>query len=177
MDQLLYKYLVLHKNLSIPQLGSFVIKNAQSHFDSATGLLHAPRPMIFFTDGIIPMSEKLFFDFLSIEMGVDEVTAIKQFHDYAYQLRKDLLENRKVAIEGIGTLTKEEDESILFNPANDLSELFPPVQNATAMISATDGDESDMDDASGVTAETDQWWIYAIILLIIGGGALLYYYI
>src|SRR6478752_9501230 len=132
MDQQLYKYLVLHKNLAIPQLGSFVVKNEASHFESTTGLLHAPKPVIHFTDASIPMSEKFFFDFLSAEMGIDEVTAIKQFHDYVYQLRKDLQDNRTVVVGGIGTLTKGEDELVSFNPAHDISELLPPVQKAEA---------------------------------------------
>ena len=174
MDQQLYKYLVLHKNLAIPQLGSFVIKNEPSHFDSTTGLLHAPKPVIHFTDGIIPMSEKFFFDFLSSEMGIDEVAAIKQFHDYAYQLRKDLQENRVVAVGGIGTLAKGEDELVSFNPAHDISELLPPVQKAEA-IPVTDVYDSEK--ISDIEETKDQWWVYALVLLIIGLGALLYYYI
>lgn len=174
MDQQLYKYLVLHKNLAIPQLGSFVIKNEPSHFDSATGLLHAPKPVIHFTDGTVPMSEKFFFDFLSSEMGIDEVSAIKQFHDYAYQLRKDLQENRFVAVGGIGTLAKGEDELVSFNPARDISELLPPVQKAEA-IPVTD--VYDSEEISDIEETKDQWWVYALVLLIIGLGALLYYYI
>jgi hypothetical protein len=177
MDQQLYKYLVLHKNLAIPQLGSFVVTTQQSHFDSTTGLLHAPKPVIHFTDTSIPMSEKFFFDFLSAEMGIDEVTAIKQFHDYAYQLRKDLQENRTVAVGGVGTLTKGEDELVVFNPAHNISELLPPIQKAEA-IPATDTDEAyDNDETSDMEAGNDNWWVYALVLLIIGLGALLYYYI
>jgi hypothetical protein len=176
MDQQLYKYLVLHKNLAIPQLGSFVVKNEPSHFDSTTGLLHAPKPVIHFTDGTVPMSEKFFFDFLSSEMGIDEVSAIKQFHDYAYQLRKDLQENRVVAVGGIGTLAKGEDELVSFNPAHDISELLPPVQKAEA-IPVTDTNVYDGEEISDTEEGKDQWWVYALVLLIIGLGALLYYYI
>ena len=177
MDQSLYKYLVLHKNLTIPQLGSFVVKNEPSHFDSTTGLLHAPKPVIVFTDSTIPMSEKFFFDFLSTELGIDEVTAIKQFHDYAYQLRKDLLEKRTIAVNGIGTLIKGEDEQVQFNPAHDVSVLLPPVQKADAIPASDQNDLYDADETSDTTTTNDQWWVYTLILVILGLGALLYYYV
>jgi hypothetical protein len=177
MDQQLYKYLVLHKNLAIPQLGNFVVKTEPSNYDRTTGLLHAPKPVIHFTDTSIPMSEKFFFNFLSAEMGIDEVTAIKQFHDFAYQLRKDLQENRTVAVGGIGTLTKGEDELVSFNPAHDLSELLPPVQKGEAIPATDTNDAYDSEEISDIEEGKDQWWVYALVLLIIGLGALLYYYI
>jgi hypothetical protein len=177
MDQQLYKYLVLHKNLAIPQLGSFVVTNEPSHFDSTTGMLHAPKPVIYFTDTTIPMSEKFFFDFLSAEMGIDEVTAIKQFHDYAYQLRKDLTEKKHVEVGGIGTLTKGEDELVSFNSTHDISALLPPVQKAEAIPVTDTNDAYDREEISDIEEGKDQWWVYALVLLMIGLGALLYYYI
>ncbi len=172
MDQQLYKYLVLHRNLSIPQLGSFLIKDQPAHYENATGLLHAPQPLIYFSEGVTSMSEKLFFDFLSVEMGVDEVAAIKQFHDYAYRLRENLLTSRVAEVKGIGTLIKGNDDLIVFNPANDLNYLLPPVQQGEA-ISA---DIYATDEETDTIASKDNWWVYAIILTILGLGALLYYY-
>ena len=172
MDQQLYKYLVLHRNLSVPQLGSFLIKDQPAYYENATGLLHAPRPLIYFSEGVTSMSEKLFFDFLAAEMGVDEVAAIKQFHDYAYRLRENLLTNSTAEVKGIGTLSKGEDGLIVFDPANDLTYLLPPVQEGEA-ISA---DAYTTDEEAGTVTGKDNWWVYAVILGILGLGALLYYY-
>ena len=64
MDQHLYKYLVLHDHLCIPELGSFTIKHEPANLGE-DGLLYAPKPVIQFSKGLVQMSEKLFFDFLS----------------------------------------------------------------------------------------------------------------
>jgi hypothetical protein len=172
MDQQLYKYLVLCRSLTIPQLGSFVIKNEPAYIDNSTGLLHAPKPIIVFSDGVVPKSEKLFFDFLATEMGVDEVTAIKQFHDHAYRLREELLENNTVALKGIGTLVKGEDNMVTFHATNDVAEWFPP-------LSLTPGQTADLTIEPYETIQEKgkyNWVAYAIILLVLGVGALLYYY-
>lgn len=174
MDQQLYKYLVLHRNLSIPQLGSFLIKDQPAHYENETGLLHAPRPLIYFSEGVTSMSEKSFFDFLSVEMGVDEVAAIKEFHDYAYQLRENLQVNCSAEVKGIGTLSKEENGPVVFNPANDLNYLLPPVKQGEAIISEEDAYPAD--EETNIIAQKDNWLAYAIILTILGLGALLYYY-
>ncbi len=169
MDQHLYKYLVLHKHLCIPQLGSFIIQNEPAHFDEASGLLYPPKPVISFSEGNVPVSEKLFFDFLSNEMGTDELAAIKQFHDFSYRFRNDLQENKLVVLKGAGTLSREEDGTILFSTANEITELLPPVDPGNAVMMTVSEETED-------TGKPDQWWIYAIVLVMLGIGALLYYY-
>jgi hypothetical protein len=172
MDQQLYKYLVLCRSLTIPQLGSFVIKNEPAYIDNSTGLLHAPKPIIVFSDGLVPKSEKLFFDFLATELGVDEVTAIKQFHDHAYRLREELLENNTVELKGIGTLVKGEDHVVTFQASNDLAEWFPPLSLTSDQTPALHNDSYETIEEKGKY----NWVAYALILFVLGLGALLYYY-
>ncbi|MCW3086717.1 MAG: hypothetical protein JWQ78_103 [Sediminibacterium sp.] len=128
MQHHLYKFLVLHRKLSIPQLGSFTIDNEPARFDVPSGLLFAPRPVIHFgeTPDLVP--DKVFFDFLSTEMGVEEVTAVKAFHDFAYQFRSDIQEHRLGLLPGVGRITRGGDGSLFFTPETNLLELLPPVQ-------------------------------------------------
>ncbi len=176
MDQHLYKYLVLHKQLYIPQLGSFVIKSSTARYESGSALLESPKPILYFTDEMNTISEKLFFDFLANEMSVDEVTAIKLFHDFSYRFRNDLVEKGSVELKGVGTLTKKENEKIVFQPAHNLSDLLPPVKQ-NKILPVANIENAAVETEEIVTEEKkDKWWIYAIILLILGAGALLYYY-
>jgi hypothetical protein len=78
-----------------------------ARYEERTGLLHAPGPVLIFTDGHVPFSEKTFFDFLGTEMGVDDITAIKLFHDFSYQFRNDLKEKGSAEIKGVGTQPKQ----------------------------------------------------------------------
>lgn len=177
MDQHLYKYLVLNQKLSIPQLGSFRISQESAYIDTE-GFVHPPMPVLHFTEELIPAPDKTFFYFLSEEMGVDELAAIKQFHDYEYQLRNDLELHKKISMTGIGTLSRENGTALVFEPAQDLSVLLPLVhldKNASALplVAAEQTIEEETDE----TTRRDYWWFYAIILLILGLGALAYYYL
>jgi len=176
MDQHLYKYLVLHNQLCIPQLGSFAIKSSNARYDDGSGFLHAPKPILYFTDESGSTSDKTFFDFLANEMGVDEVTAIKLFHDFSYRFRSDLVEKGSVELKGVGTLTKKEDDKIIFQPAHNLADLLPPVKHGEALPVANIENESVTEEETDTEEKKDKWWIYAIILLILGAVALLYYY-
>ncbi|MEO8174977.1 MAG: hypothetical protein ABI581_17915 [Sediminibacterium sp.] len=174
MDQYLYKYLVLHKHLNIPQLGNFAIQNTPARYDAGSGLLHSPKPVILFTAGEVAVSEKTFFEFLGNEMGVDDLTAIKLFHDFSYRFRNDLQEKGSVELKGVGVLTKHEDK-ISFQPAHDLAELLPTVKPGAGGTLITE-EESVTEDADTVEKK-DQWWVYALVLFILAGGALIVYYI
>ena len=170
MDQYLYKFLVVNGHLGIPQLGSFIIKQEPANLDTASGILYPPKPVISFSETAIPVSEKLFFDFLSNEMGIDEVSAIQQFNEFASRFRNEFQENGSVILNGVGKLKRGEDGRIAFQPATDLSAFLSPLQMVEAVLLAeTDTEQEE--------TKPDYWWFYAIILLILGLGALVYYYI
>lgn len=174
MDQHLYKYLVLHKQLCIPQLGSFTVLKQHARYDESTGLLHPPVESIVFSDGVIPMSEKLFFDFLANEMGVDDVSAIKQFHDFSYDFRNRFLENGAVELKGVGTLEKAENGDTVFIATPRYTDLFPSLNQDGSALSLPD--EVVVEEEVIEEESKDNWWVYALVLLILGAGALLFYY-
>jgi hypothetical protein len=174
MDQYLYKYLVLHKHLCIPQLGSFTVQKENARYDAHSGLLHPPVETIVFSDGVVPVSEKLFFDFLANEMGVDDVTAIKQFHEFSYDFRTRFAENGSVELKGVGLLEKNGNGHAVFTPAHRFTDLLPSLnENGAIVVSQTD---ETVEEEITEEENKDNWWVYAIALLILGAGALLFYY-
>lgn len=175
MDQHLYKYLVLHKHLNIPQLGNFVIQYQNARYEERTGILQAPRPVLVFTDGHVPASEKAFFDFLGNEMGVDDLTAIKLFHDFSYQFRNELQEKRSAEIKGVGTLSQNDGSTIVFHPAHDLSDLLPALRPGERGTAALGEDDAYMEETD-TEEKKDPWWMYALVLFMLGVGALIVYY-
>ena len=198
MQQYLYKFLVLHRKLTIPQLGSFTIDKEPARFDVSSGLLFAPKPVIHFGETIQPMSDKFFFSFLADEMGVEEVTAIREFHDFSYQFRNDIKEHRQGLLAGVGRITKGSDEALSFTQESTLLDLLPPIQLQDAlrnpgdrarMPSKKSPKQSRIEPVEQIVSETEEdseevivttykerWWIPAIILLVAGLVALLFYY-
>jgi len=128
MQQHLYKFLVLHHKLSIPQLGSFTIDKEPARFDAPSGLLFAPKPVIHFGETTEPIPDKILFDFLSAEMGVDEVTAAKEFNDFSYQFRTNIQQHSLGLMPGIGRIARGADGNLSFTPESNLLELLPPIQ-------------------------------------------------
>ncbi|MDE3253274.1 MAG: hypothetical protein KGO92_10740, partial [Bacteroidota bacterium] len=125
MDQLLYKYLVLHQNLSLPQLGSFQVVQVSARLDADTKNVYPPQPVIRFSETDNPTPNKSFYTFLAQESGMDEPAVMKQFHDFCYDLRKELTEKKEVVLAGWGKLWKGEDAGLQFEQVADLSDMLP----------------------------------------------------
>lgn len=173
MFQILHKYLVLHHQLVVPQVGLFYVEKEPATYQDDTGLLSAPRSLIHFTQKYQSGTDKLFFEFLTRETGLEEPAAIHDYLEFANRLQAELKERKTAIWKGVGTLFLADNDEIRFERATDLQELLPPV--AIAGIEAVDG--AALTDEEEAEAPKDYWWYYAIILLILGLGALAYYYI
>lgn len=186
MQQHLHKFLVLYRRLCIPHVGSFVVEETVARLDAENGLLFAPKPVIRFHEDNQPLSDKIFFNFLAEEMVVDEMTAIKEFHDFCFTARHTLQEHDMVAFAGIGRLSRREDASLLFTPETNLLDLLPPVpwernnpekpKKGKKKVVAEPDEELVTEETEEIRSGPDRWWIYAIILLSAGLLALLFYY-
>ncbi|MBL7759097.1 MAG: hypothetical protein JNK08_00205 [Sediminibacterium sp.] len=197
MNQYLHKYLVLNQKLSIPDVGNLIIEPHGAQLDVNNGLLFAPAPALHFKQEPTATADKFFYDFLAQEMGVDEVVAIRSFHDYLYTVKSALNTPQGAHLSGIGQLRKENNGYILFTPETTLNELMPQVKLSPAYQlpqkevaplpddddahrELTEQEEEDIRELLGQESQegkADYWWVYAIILLLIGIGALLFYYV
>lgn len=61
MFQILHKYLVLHHQLVVPQVGLFYVEKEPATYQDNTRLLSAPRSLIHFTQQHQSGTDKLFF--------------------------------------------------------------------------------------------------------------------
>jgi hypothetical protein len=193
LDQHLHKFLVLHRVLNIPQLGSFVIAQESAQVDTASGLLFAPKYPLRFSETEKPLPEHLFFDFLSAEMEVDTSTAIQEFYTFCNSFRSGLEQKGVAVLEGIGRIVKR-DEGLTFTPESNLLELLPPVPwTSTGTSTAAPAhkkaapvakaekteleriiEESEEEESERVPR--DRWWVWAIVLAAAGLLALLFRY-
>jgi nucleoid DNA-binding protein len=179
MEQLLYKYLVLHQNLSIPQLGSFQVVQVPARLDTETENLYPPQPVIRFSESTNLTPNKSFYTFLAQELGMDELTVIKQFHDFCYELRKNITDKKEVVLNGWGKIWKGEDASLQFEQVADLSAMLPVYHLSKDQVAAVIASEEYLSSEETLEESNtqDYWWFYALLLLICGIGALIYYYV
>ena len=168
MQEHIHKYLVLYRKLSIPKLGSFVIKTEPAYVDAASGQLFPPKQVIVFEEGSYAASDRFFFDFLAEEMGVDAIAAIHAFNEFSGRLTQEISSKEEVNLSGWGRFSKTQTGNIGFTADETVMELLPVIPLKKEIVEVN---------TEEVAAPNDYWWFYAIILLVLGLGALAYYYI
>lgn len=188
MLQLLYKYLILHKQVSIPAIGVFHIHRKPAYLDFSKKAFIPPSHEIAFTEGA-GEADKNFYSFICHQSQVNEEEAGSRMNSFSEVLQNNLLTNGNVEISGIGMLTKDISGALKFKAEGSLSSFFQP---AAADTTITDIEEKSslIVDSSPIFTTTqevqreevtvverkDYWWVYAIILAAIGVAGILYYY-
>jgi nucleoid DNA-binding protein len=185
MVHLLYKYLIIHKQVAIPGVGVFYIDRKPAQHDVANKVFQSPVLNIDFRAGMA-ITDKEFFQFVSRENGIDEVEAVKSLHEFAHLLKQQVSTHKRVELPGMGVLIKNATGQVTFEPTNVLTTYFPPVIEER-LFKETKGD-SLSDDVNAEQKEAlyeqtipsserkDPWWIFAIVLAIIAIAAISYYY-
>ena len=186
MFQIFRKYLVLYKKLTLPGVGSFVVEDIPARLDFTNKTIYSPLSVIRFSLEVSSF-DRYFFYFLSQELHIDEISAIRKFTDISYQLQRQLNSEGIAELPGIGTLRKEFEQTYTFHPAYSLQEYFPDVvaervvrKNSSHTVRVGEDDRSSEEMlellADEENVRNDRWWLYAILLAASGIGALIYYY-
>lgn len=188
MVHLLYKYLIIHKKVSVPGVGVFFIDRKPAKHDVENKVFQSPVLHIDFK-AETAIADKDFFEFVSKEKGIDIVEAVRNLHDFAYSLKQQVSANKRVELPGMGVLIKNSMGEVSFESINVLTSYFPStIEERYFEVARTENDiQADSFKASRKTIslynETfassnpkSYWWIFAIILAVIGVASILYYY-
>ena len=89
MYNVIKKFLVLYHHLSLPGIGNFNVETQPAEIDFASHKIMPSKNTIVFSNDKIP-AEKKFYEFLSNELNVDEVQAIRSFTNFATRLHRGL---------------------------------------------------------------------------------------
>jgi hypothetical protein len=190
MFHILYKYLILNNQLSIPGIGVFVLEREPSKVDIVHKMLYAPMSTIKFK-AQNASADRTLYDFIASEMNIDVVEAIRLFQDFSFNLKHDIQQKKWVELPEVGILTQGVRDEIKFKSAGVLKEYFPAV--AADKLSFADAENNNLvtttDPPVVYPAEEkvtiyeeeekkprDFWWLYALILALVAGGAIFYYY-
>jgi hypothetical protein len=194
MNNVLVSYLLQHKSISIPGLGSMYIERIPAQTDFVNRRI-LPPDYHFRFDKYFDAPDKDFFTYLAKQQNIADYEAIKWYNEWAYELRSKLREGLVVEWEGIGSLKKDISGEIVFESAGRIPSLQEPTaanrvihthtqhtmlvgdQEVTRKISNTDTgtDVSDNNVISGdeqpdyppypeEPPKKKGWWIFALIL-------------
>ena len=187
MFPLLFKYLMQQEKVCIQGVGIFTKqrKPAQLNFASKTFL--PPGYIISFTEDPVK-ADRHFFAFISKEKGVDEVEAIRYYHDFSYRFKDHINHHNETDLPGLGVMKKHEDGRLFFQPENLLENYFPatPAERIVrenthhsllvgdTQTTNTQMQEKMVDDTFETTKS--RWWIAALVIAVIAIAAIIYYY-
>lgn len=172
MIGILNGYLIQHKSISIPGLGTIYLERLPAMNDFSNREIHPPSFRYRF-DKYFDAPDKDFFSFLATHKDIPEYEAIKQYNEFAYELRNRIRHNEKFYWPEVGTLSKELSGEINFESASPASCMQPvPAhrvirQDAPHAILVGDQEltTQDMSERLNTTyVEKESWWVYALIL-------------
>ncbi len=190
MYQFLYKYFILNKKISLPEIGNFYLNEIPAKIDFVAQNLKAPEQIVQFTRENLAVDQKIFY-FLSEEMNISEVEAIRKLNDFSRQI-KHTEKGKAIELPGLGILTKNNNDEFQFQSQVIAQKILPEISLNTPVITNAHLAELYGSGETKIIAQKavpipeeekiqlkeqdDYWWVYAIILSIMGVGALLYYY-
>lgn len=101
----LYQYLVLHKQLNIPGVGTFQVERIPADIDFIGKVVNPPAYTIALHHGNTTASKKV-FSWLSDVFDISERDALSRFNDFAFELRDKVMAGDKLQWDGVGVLSK-----------------------------------------------------------------------
>lgn len=101
----LYQYLILHKQLNIPGIGTFLMERKPADIDFVNKIVNPPAYTIALHHGIATPSKNV-FSWLASTLDISERDALTRFNDFATNIKDKVSAGDKLQWNGIGTLSK-----------------------------------------------------------------------
>lgn len=173
----LYNYLLQHRSLSIPGMGTIFIERVPAQSDFVNKQILPPSYHYRF-DKYFDAPDKDFFTYLAQQQEMADYEAIRWYNEWAYELRNRIRTDNPVLLDKIGTLKKDLSGDIVFDPVRINPVFLEPVPahrviRSDARHTVLVGDrELSNDQAAGykpeeTVVEKESWWIYAVLMIAI----------
>ena len=101
----LYQYFILHKQLNIPGIGTFLLERKPANIDFVNKIADPPAYTIALHHGNTAPSKNV-FSWLASTLNISEHDALNQFNDFALDIKDRVLAGDKLQWNGIGSLSK-----------------------------------------------------------------------
>jgi hypothetical protein len=174
MISVLRDYLLQHKSLGIPGLGTIYIERVPAQSDFVNKRL-LPPSFRFRFNTYSDAPDKEFFQFLANRNQVPEYEAIRSYNEWAADLRTRMNPGAAIEWTGIGTIKKDTSGEIQFESAVSPFSVLQPVEaerlirsnsRHTMIVGDKEVTNVEMSDYLGDTThvEKESWWIYALIV-------------
>lgn len=171
----LNSYLVQHKSISIPGLGTIYVERKPAQTDFVNKQIIAASYHYRF-DRYFDAPDKDFFTYLAAQKEIADYEAIRWYNEWAYELRNKIRTEQEVKWENVGVLKTDLSGEIVFEAQTNLIRFLEPVpaqrvirsnSQHTVLVGDREVTNTAMTDylnEETVYVEKESWWIYALIL-------------
>ncbi|MBK5272178.1 MAG: hypothetical protein JJE22_14305 [Bacteroidia bacterium] len=111
----LYQFLIRHKQLPVPGIGTFLLERKPAISDFYNRQINPPAYTIALQKDVKAPS-KLFFIWLADALNISDREAIIQFNDFIFNLKKKVSAGEVINWNGVGSLSKGYAGEIKFIP-------------------------------------------------------------
>ena len=175
MQDILYQYLILHRQISLPGIGTIALQKKSSQLDFGNKVI-TPASYIFFINNSKDSPTKKFFGWVSSRLNISDWDAIRMVNDFSFDL-KNKISSGEALWEHVGILRRDEKGNIFLDAAEIQLESEMPVQaekvlrvNAghTVRVGEMEKTSVEMEEFFSETAETkDYGWVIAIVITVL----------
>ena len=106
-------------------------------------------------------------------MEVEQIEAIKKFHEYIYEIKATASEGNVIQFNGIGTISKQSDGTFTFQQEKNAFDFFTTIQLSEKPNTSVDNNLVDSTISDSNENQKDKWWVYAIVLAVVALAAIL----
>ena len=111
----LYQYLILHKELPVPGIGTFLLERKSAEVDFPNKKINPPSYSISMQPGS-HLPGKDFFSWLANALGITDREAIFRFNDFAFEMKKQVSEGTVINWNAVGSIKKGQGADVKFTP-------------------------------------------------------------
>lgn len=172
MYAFIHQYFATHQLVLLPGLGSLQVLHQCAYLDD-NGNLHAPTQKIVFTNQKTELANKNLYQFLASALQVEEIVAIKKFHEFIYECKDIIAKEHCLTFPSLGTFTKDENQNIVFTQADNTFINYQPIQLSDTSIKIIQSSHTNNNVTITSKTKADYWWIYALILFAIAMVAII----
>jgi hypothetical protein len=172
----LYQYFVLHKQLNIPGIGTFLLERKPATSDFPNRLIHPPSYQIALQENNVT-PPKNFYNWLSQVFGISEREAVIRFNDFVYDIKQELGQGHIIYWHGIGKLSPSLGGGISFDPDMNGHAREAPVKAVKVIRDRPEHtvrvgeDEKTAEQMMQLlkqpVSRKSQWWAWALVALVV----------
>jgi hypothetical protein len=186
MFSILNRYLFLNKSISVPGLGSIILETSPALIDASTRSLIPPVYQFRF-DKFSDVPDKVLFSYLSQYRNLTDYEALRQYNEFALELRDRLNYSRGVSWDGLGILRKDDAGDVHFESTLGEPFFLKPVPaekvvrpNAKHMMLVGDRERSNREMSEWFAEEPVHgnrlWWLVALIGGIVAAMVIMFHF-